>query len=212
MAGMFFFLRRKNPEARNFLPFVALISVASLVANLLFFRDRLLSNDAILTGLTGLVIFIPMMLNLAFSLRLISQELTNNPGFRDWLSGHQVIGAVATFLATLNVELLALMSSGLAGKESFSAPIRPAVLAMMIPLFGLGKLIFGDIIMLALQVIVATKNQTEKRDLVTFLSLCFTLLLVIYGLINRTLICLIRRSSAASSPSVVVDSVEKTSS
>jgi hypothetical protein len=130
-------------------------------------------------------------LNIGLASWVVVREQSINSRFHVWLSEHMAFMGGCIVLAGVSIENMGLAYSGILGKELFSAPIATKTKAQVQSL-GLWKWL-GDLVLFGVQLYVAVKLGRDKRDVVTFLGLWLTGLLLLHGLVTRALTWVVHR-------------------
>eukprot|EP00160_Parvularia_atlantis_P017513 Unigene6047_Nuclearia_a/m.18536 Unigene6047_Nuclearia_a/g.18536 ORF Unigene6047_Nuclearia_a/g.18536 Unigene6047_Nuclearia_a/m.18536 type:complete len:273 (-) Unigene6047_Nuclearia_a:45-863(-) len=135
------------------------------------------------------VFALPVAINLAVLAWALYSEVLTSEAFSQWLQKHATVGAAVTLLACKSAESLFLLDSSILNLAALQAPLSPAI-KQRVRTLAFASTFFEALPQLALQVYVAI---VLGWDLVTTLSVVSGALMLLFGVLRRSMILLAHR-------------------
>eukprot|EP00160_Parvularia_atlantis_P017510 Unigene6046_Nuclearia_a/m.18530 Unigene6046_Nuclearia_a/g.18530 ORF Unigene6046_Nuclearia_a/g.18530 Unigene6046_Nuclearia_a/m.18530 type:complete len:261 (-) Unigene6046_Nuclearia_a:121-903(-) len=132
------------------------------------------------------VFALPVAINLAVLAWALYSEVLTSEAFSQWLQKHATVGAAVTLLACKSAESLFLLDSSILNLAALQAPLSPAI-KQRVRTLAFASTFFEALPQLALQVYVAI---VLGWDLVTTLSVVSGALMLLFGVLRRSMILL----------------------
>ncbi|GES98507.1 glycosyltransferase family 2 protein [Rhizophagus clarus] len=205
---LYVYAKKRNPRGKNFAIFKFPLIISDLILSITFILNN--GKNVPQLFIPSIIFFIiPMAISFMMSIIIILREIKKNRYFYGWFKNNTHIATLFTILASIDLEMLNILSSQVAGVMLFSAPISEK---MRLYIF-LGSFIgffIDDIPRFIIQVLY--RKLVVNYDIIPFLTLLTSSIILANNIISRIYhaIVYLRKKRRISLMNIIYDSnVEK---